>query len=214
MGHISNGIISNCYSIGNLASYSLLAYSGGLVGYNSSDISNCPWDTQTSGQADGVGYGSSTGTLSKTTAEMQIRSTFTGAGWDFLGETANGTEDIWRMCVDGLYYPNFNWERFSYGDFNCDGIDFYDLAILVDQWLLEKLDWDISLDGGDGIVNFEDWVAFADNWQGNRKSLANFASQWLMPSAHCADIAPAPSGDGTVNFDDFVKFADYWMQGL
>jgi len=31
----------------------------------------------------------------KTTAEMQMESTFTDAGWDFIGESVNGTEDIW-----------------------------------------------------------------------------------------------------------------------
>ena len=47
------------------------------------------WDTQTSGQA------ASAGGTGKTTAEMQMASTFLEAGWDFVGETANGTEDIW-----------------------------------------------------------------------------------------------------------------------
>ncbi len=37
-------------------------------------------------------YGGGTG---KTTAETQTASTFIEAGWDFVDETANGTEDIW-----------------------------------------------------------------------------------------------------------------------
>jgi hypothetical protein len=37
-------------------------------------------------------YGGGTG---ETTTEMQTSSTFLKTGWDFMDETANGTEDIW-----------------------------------------------------------------------------------------------------------------------
>jgi len=63
----------------------------------------CFWDTQTSGQATGAsGAG-------KTTAQMQAAGTFLGAGWDFVGETANGTEDIWWI-LEGKDYPHLWWE--------------------------------------------------------------------------------------------------------
>jgi hypothetical protein len=42
---------------------------------------------------------------------MKTLSTFTSAGWDFVGETANGTNDYWRMCVDGVDYPRLAWEN-------------------------------------------------------------------------------------------------------
>jgi hypothetical protein len=45
----------------------------------------------------------------KTTAEMQTKSTFTDAGWDFVDETANGTEDIWWID-EGRDYPRLWWE--------------------------------------------------------------------------------------------------------
>jgi len=35
--------------------------------------------------------------------------TFLNAGWDFAGETANGTEDIWKIA-EGLDYPRLWWE--------------------------------------------------------------------------------------------------------
>jgi len=60
-------------------------------------------DTQTSGQAN------STGGTGKTTAEMQTATTFLEAGWDFVGETANGTEDIWWI-LEGQDYPRLWWE--------------------------------------------------------------------------------------------------------
>ncbi len=76
---------------------------GGLVGYNDYRVIACFWDTQTSGQA------WSSGGTGKTTAEMQTAKTFLDAGWDFVGETANGTENIWWIN-EGKDYPRLSWE--------------------------------------------------------------------------------------------------------
>ena len=35
--------------------------------------------------------------------------TFLDAGWDFVGKTANGTEDIWWIN-EGKDYPRLWWE--------------------------------------------------------------------------------------------------------
>jgi len=40
---------------------------------------------------------------------MQTASTFLEAGWDFVDETENGTEDIWRI-LEGLDYPRLWWQ--------------------------------------------------------------------------------------------------------
>ncbi len=78
---------------------------GGLVGYQrSSRILSSFWDTQTSGQH------KSAGGMGKTTADMQTAATFLDAGWDFVGETANGTEDVWWI-LEGQDYPRLWWER-------------------------------------------------------------------------------------------------------
>ena len=61
------------------------------------------WDIETSGQAE------SAGGEGKTTAEMQMKSTFTDAVWDFVDETENGTENIWWI-LEGLDYPRLWWE--------------------------------------------------------------------------------------------------------
>ena len=77
---------------------------GGLIGENySSNVTAVFWDIQTSGQA------LSAGGTGKTTAEMQTASTFLDAGWDFAGETDNGTEDIWWI-LEGKDYPRLWWE--------------------------------------------------------------------------------------------------------
>jgi hypothetical protein len=76
---------------------------GGLVAWNSGGVTNSFWDMQTSGQA------VSAGGTGKTTAEMQTAKTFLDAGWDFVAETANGTEDVWWIN-EGKDYPRLWWE--------------------------------------------------------------------------------------------------------
>jgi hypothetical protein len=78
---------------------------GGLVGTRNpgGEVSNSFWDVETSGQI------MSAGGLGKTTAEMQMASTFLDAGWDFVAETANGPNDVWKMW-DGYDYPRLAWE--------------------------------------------------------------------------------------------------------
>jgi len=67
-------------------------------------VSNCFWDTQTSGQS------SSAAGTGKTTAEMKTLSTFTSAGWDFEGEIANGTNNYWDLSGSiNNGYPYLSW---------------------------------------------------------------------------------------------------------
>ena len=77
---------------------------GGLVGVGeSNDVTASFWDTETSGQATSfAGDG-------KTTAQMQAAGTFLDAGWDFVGETTNGEQDLWWI-LDGKDYPQLWWE--------------------------------------------------------------------------------------------------------
>jgi len=100
VGENSTGKITYCYSTAGVWGRYNLA---GLVGYNSADITNSFWDIETSGQA------TSSGGTGKTTFEMQTAGTFLEAGWDFVGETANGTEDIWWI-LEGRDYPRLWWE--------------------------------------------------------------------------------------------------------
>ncbi len=98
----NTGSISNSYSTGLVTGANMV---GGLVGFNSLyvGITSSFWDVETSGQS------SSDGGTGLTTAEMQMESTFTDAAWDFVGETENGTEDIWWID-EGKDYPRLWWE--------------------------------------------------------------------------------------------------------
>jgi hypothetical protein len=95
--------ICSCYSSGTVSGEVEV---GGLVGYfrnyPGTSVSASFWDTDTSG------WNTSTAGTGKTTAEMKAKSTFTGAGWDFVCETANGIDDIWFMPPDD--YPRLTWE--------------------------------------------------------------------------------------------------------
>jgi hypothetical protein len=61
------------------------------------------WDVEASVQS------TSDGGEGKTTAQMQTAGTFLDAGWDFVGETDNGMEDIWWI-LEGQDYPRLWWE--------------------------------------------------------------------------------------------------------
>jgi hypothetical protein len=50
------------------------------------------------------------GVWARSSAELRREATFTQAGWDFVGETANGTSDLWWI-QDGQDYPRLAWEQ-------------------------------------------------------------------------------------------------------
>ncbi len=104
LGGNNEGNIDQCYSTGAISGdYK----TGGLVGYNyySYLINDSFWDIQTSGK---IPNNDQNGTGKRTT-EMKTKSTFTNAGWDFVGETANGKKDIWSI-TEGQEYPKLSWE--------------------------------------------------------------------------------------------------------
>ena len=93
--------VSYCYSVGSVFGSD---NAGGLVGNNEGGmVTDSFWDTESSGLS------ISDGGVGRTTSRMQRESTFTNAGWDFVDETVNGTEDIWWILED-QDYPRLNWE--------------------------------------------------------------------------------------------------------
>jgi len=155
--------VTRCYSTGMVSGGNDV---GGLVG--SGDIGGnaiaCFWDTQTSGRAASEG-GPGTG---KTTAEMQTASTFLEAGWDFVGETENGTQDIWSIC-EGTNYPRLVWQ-IPAGDFVCpDGITIDDFLFFMEHWLDDNCDSSNGYCQGtdldqSGTVDVNDLEIFFENW--------------------------------------------------
>ncbi|MBP7051405.1 MAG: hypothetical protein KBE65_10355 [Phycisphaerae bacterium] len=101
VGYSQDSALTGCYSSAFVHGKNV---AGGLVGRGGLDtVTACFWDIQTSGQ------GTSAGGTGKMTAKMQTAETFLEAGWDFVGETENGTEDIWWI-LEGKDYPRLWWE--------------------------------------------------------------------------------------------------------
>jgi hypothetical protein len=154
-----DGQINRCFSTGLVTGAEDV---GGLVSGNNVNITDCFWDMETSGQDTSVGG------EGKTTAEMQTANTFLEAGWDFVGETDNGTEDIWTIC-EGTNYPRFVWQ-IPVGDFVCpDGITIDDFLFFLGHWLNDNCDSSNGYcDGTDldrsGTVDVNDLEIFFENW--------------------------------------------------
>jgi hypothetical protein len=98
MGSAGHGNITLSYSNTTVSGND---YVGGLIGDNDGSILSCFWDTQISGLTD------SEEDTGLSTAEMQDINTYLNAGWDFVDETDNGTEDIWFMPEND--YPKHAW---------------------------------------------------------------------------------------------------------
>ncbi len=144
------------------------------------------------------------------------------ANYEFCG-LINGQE-YWYRVKSGSTGIESPWSEYESsrqcdtpGDFepDCD-VDWADLAVFTERWLLPKWSMDVIPSGGDGIVNFLDWTAFANGWQDTTdvNDMAVFVDQWLQLSDYFADLAPAPQGDGKVNFLDFAVFAENWLEGV
>jgi hypothetical protein len=218
VGASYGGIISNCYSTGTVSGYSDV---GGLVGFNYGSINNCYSTGAVSGSElvgglVGENYGTISGCYFLTNSglgngygtplpdwEMRQQSSF--VGWDFVGETANGTEDIWRMCINMVNYPLL-WWQFNTGDFICpDGVDFRDFAIMANAWLSEpgQGNWNGRCEIAqppDYVINILDLAIFCDNWLKNDcincQSTCNYngiCDPWEDPQI-CPDCATCGNG--------------------
>ncbi len=188
----NSAYINNCYSTSNVIGSGRSSYVGGLVGGHSwNNINNCYSTGDVNGGDDSSQIGGLVGAIDSvapgtinssyflnvsgpnnglgtplTDSQMKKQASF--VNWDFVGETANGTDDIWRMCVDDVNYPLL-WWQFNKADFTCpDGVDFADFARLAEWWEnddcadnnnCDKTDMDLS-----GTVDIYDLKLFCDNW--------------------------------------------------
>jgi len=150
---VNYGVVSNCYSTGRVWADGV---AGGLVGsdLNLGSTTNSFWDIETSEQP------GSDGGSGKTTPEMQTESTFTSAGWDFVG--------TWDIC-DGTNYPNLAWQIPLPGDLVCpNGIEMFDFSFFAARWLDDNCGASNDCNGRDldllGSVDIKDLRIFVDNW--------------------------------------------------
>ena len=105
----------------------------------------------------------------------------------------------------------FVWKASA--DFTGDDIvntaDLYEMAL---RWLLTVPPYDVATAGGDGIVNFQDFAALANQWQSDSINMTAWYEMfltWLVDERNF-DIAP-PGRDGIVNFQDFAVLSAQWQ---
>lgn len=190
----SDSDISNCWSsckvignsyVGGLVGYNifghiLYSYSSGMVtgnrdvgallghDYGTCFYTSCFWDSDVNPSLPGIGNETDVHVIGETTAHLKKEATFTDIGWDFVGETANGTKDIWDIC-EGTNYPRLVWQ-IPAGDFICpDGVTMLDFSLFATHWLddncflrndyCQGTDLDLS-----GAVDTSDLDAFAYEW--------------------------------------------------
>ena len=129
-GYNNGGNISNCYATGGVNSGDDSNALGGLMGANTDggDANNCYSTGAVRGGSGSTNLGglvgdNNSGTISScyfpvtepnngfgtplTKAKMKHQSSF--IGWDFVDETANGTDDIWWIA-EGTSYPKLYWQ--------------------------------------------------------------------------------------------------------
>jgi len=99
------GKIMNCYAAAVVSGYDVL---GGLVGTanaSGSTFTACFWNKDLNPLLTGVGnITDPPEVVGESTTNMQLESTYTSVGWDFVGDSANGTDDIW-MIREMVTYP-------------------------------------------------------------------------------------------------------------
>jgi len=94
---VANSAFTDCYATGTVSGSTKGGFGSKTHGYSGITFSNCFWDNQNSGLTDALSGSTPSGITGKTTADMKTESTFTTGGWDFVGETTNGSSDDWYV---------------------------------------------------------------------------------------------------------------------
>lgn len=196
-GNCYMGTISDCYAIGTLSPDDLAASGGGISGdINNSTISNCyascgfnetgdnlggfcGWsqnsvydDCVSNRDAYSISVGGSSGgevegITTHGTSQMQTRGFWNLTDWDFLGNSTDGTDDIWRMYQDGVDFPRL-WWQFAPGDIaGGDGVNLMDFATLSQNWHTDKFDtgfYDNADLNNDGVIDINDFIILSGHW--------------------------------------------------
>jgi hypothetical protein len=125
IGHIRASTLDNAYSTGVPSGTSDV---GGLIGLNYNDasiITNCFWDTETSGTE------TSDGGTGKTTALMKVFATFHDATWN-IGQALAQRNDGYPFLSWEISESATIWQIFGEGTYETYGVDF-DFPDLMDD---------------------------------------------------------------------------------
>ncbi len=171
---------------------------------------NCFWNQTVNPELTGIGNQlDPVEVIAVMNQQMILRKTFIDTGWDFIGESNNGTDDIWDIC-EALNTPRLAWQPFIEGDLNCtDTVDLVDLQLFNESWLKKSLQHDKAPSGRDGFINMADWAKFL---QYNTSSdIDSFVDEWMQSGSPFSDLAPN-GGDGFFNMIDFSVLSANWLE--
>ncbi len=227
IGWVSSAITAeNCYSSAKV--YGLEgANLGGFIGYMRSHTNDtytqCLWDSDINYALPGIGNNTNPNVIAQTTNLMKSAATFKARGWDFVGESANGTDDLWTIC-ETMNYPKFA-AMVPAGDFLCpDGVDVEELEFLAQHWLMLDYDKFVLADIVDNdIIDIDDLLVVCNNWLNSAcgdcngadlvdddlvdyKDFAVISSYWQKSDFTIADL----NNDGDISNPDFAIFAQHW----
>jgi hypothetical protein len=127
----SNAKVIGAENVGGLLGYNVYGFvrysystskvfgdtnTGAFVGYNEGTClyTSCFLDADIQPSLPAISNITESNLNSVTTQQMKERETFITSGWDFIGETDNGTDDIWWID-EGLDYPRLWWESVQSG---------------------------------------------------------------------------------------------------
>jgi hypothetical protein len=184
-----DALVADSWALGNIGGP---FYSGGLIGRNSGTISRCYVSGIANGDGAFIGYQDSftsidgfwDKTLNPTkksignypdssfpeilglsTTEMQTSTTFIDAGWDFVGETSNGSNYIWTIH-EGQDYPKLVWNLVNFDSWY--NVDFADFAYFTNRWMDSNCAATSDCGGTDldfsGAVDSLDLKIFCAHW--------------------------------------------------
>ncbi len=173
VGAASDGCaIVNCFSTGFVDGITNAA--GFIASRSATNIQNCFYDTATSGMS------TSNGGTGLPTDQMKDSNTFIFNGWDFKGETMNGTEDFWKLDgVNNSGYPLLSWEEgtpvvpvlpnnLSFMTMGSDVVYTWDVLPYVDGYRIYSSDSPngIFTEDTSGVFDNTSWIA---PMSGNRR---------------------------------------------
>jgi len=143
--NLNGGMIRKCYSDAIVQGALPNSYHSALVGMQTGIVRDCFWNADINPGLFGCrpeAPSSDTIATGLSADNMLVSSFFTNAGWDFTGESINGTEDIWMMPNPGNGPALRSMRDGTYclhppvGDLSGDCfVDLVDFAIMASSWL-------------------------------------------------------------------------------
>ena len=168
IGKNQGGTISDCFAACAVSSSSRI---GALTGNHSAgSYSACFWDRDLNPSRTGIGNMIDPAeVIGETTSNMQLESTFTNVGWDFVGESVNGTNDVWTIN-EGLDYPQLVWPLVNFIGWYEVGLS--DFAFFANRWRDDNCGGTNNCDGSDldfsGAIDEIDLSIFCEHWLNDR----------------------------------------------